>query len=70
VTAAAGRHHLAHPDQFWDVVLGSGYRATVQALDPAQRDRVRDRVLSDLRSGQVTALRTDVVFGTAAKAVS
>jgi ubiquinone/menaquinone biosynthesis C-methylase UbiE len=70
VVAAAGKHHLEHPDKFWDVVLGSGYRATVEALSPGQRDRVRERVLSDLRSHQVTALRTDVVFGVATKAAA
>jgi ubiquinone/menaquinone biosynthesis C-methylase UbiE len=65
VVAAPALHHLKHPDSFWDVVLGSGYRATVDALSPAQHDRVRERLLSELRSQKVTALRTDVVFGTA-----
>ena len=32
VVAAPAQHHLEHPDSFWDVVLGSGYRATVDAL--------------------------------------
>ena len=65
VTAASGEHHLAHSDRFWDIVLGSGYRATVDALGQEQRDLVRGRVLGELRSRGVTALRTDVVFGTA-----
>jgi ubiquinone/menaquinone biosynthesis C-methylase UbiE len=65
VMAAAGRHHLDHPDRFWDIVLGSGYRATVDALSPGQRDLLRRRVLSELQSGGITSLRTDVVFGTA-----
>jgi len=65
VIAASGEHHLANPDRFWDVVLGSGYRATVDALDQEQRDLVRGQVLGELRSRGVTALRTDVVFGTA-----
>jgi SAM-dependent methyltransferase len=65
VVAEEGRHHLDHPDQFWDVVLGTGYRATADALDPASRDRVRARLLAELRAADVTTLRTDVVFGTA-----
>jgi ubiquinone/menaquinone biosynthesis C-methylase UbiE len=67
VVAVAGRHQLEHPDRFWDVVLGSGYRATVDALAPAQRDQVRDRLLAELRSGEISTLRTDVVFGTAGR---
>ena len=73
VVAATGQHQLDHPDRFWDVVLGSGYRATVDALSPEQRDRVRAGLLADLRCVEdegvegVTSLRTDVVFGTAAR---
>jgi ubiquinone/menaquinone biosynthesis C-methylase UbiE len=63
--AASGRHSLEHPDRFWDIVLGSGYRATVDALSPEQCDTVRARLLAQLRSGGVTTLQTDVVFGTA-----
>jgi len=65
VVAAPAQHPLDSPDRFWDVVLGSGYRATVDALSPEQRDRMQGRLLSGLRSQRVTALRTDVVFGTA-----
>src|SRR6516165_11980703 len=61
----AGRHQLDHPDQFWDIVLGSGYRATVDALGPSQCDRVRSDLLAGLRADGVTVLRTDVVYGTA-----
>ena len=65
VAAAPAQHHLDSPDRFWDVVLGSGYRATVDALSPEQRHRMQGRLLSELRSHKVTVLRTDVVFGTA-----
>lgn len=47
--AAAGQHHLDRPESFWDIVLGSGYRATIDALSRDQRDQVRQRVLSQLR---------------------
>jgi ubiquinone/menaquinone biosynthesis C-methylase UbiE len=65
VMAAVGQHQLAHPDRFWDIVLGTGYRATVDALGQEQRDRVRGWLLSELRSQAVTTVRTDVLFGTA-----
>jgi hypothetical protein len=48
-------------------VLGSGYRATVNALSPAQRDRLRATLLAELRSHEVTTVQTDVIFGTAAR---
>jgi ubiquinone/menaquinone biosynthesis C-methylase UbiE len=65
VVAVPGRHQLEHPDMFWDIVLGSGYRATVDALTPEQREALRGQLLSTLRSGRITSLRTDVIFGTA-----
>jgi ubiquinone/menaquinone biosynthesis C-methylase UbiE len=67
VVTEDGRQHLDHPDRFWDIVLGSGYRATVDALSPAQRDRLRAALLAELRSADVTSLRTGVVFGTAVR---
>ena len=65
VVAVAGEHQLDRPDGFWDIVLGSGYRATVDALSQEQQNRLHERLLNELRSRGVTALRTDVVFGTA-----
>jgi ubiquinone/menaquinone biosynthesis C-methylase UbiE len=63
--AVPGRHDLGQPDRFWDVVLGSGYRGTVDALRPDQQDRLRGQLLGRLRSDGITVLCTDVVFGTA-----
>jgi len=65
--AVPGRHHLDDPDRFWDIVLGSGYRATVDALSGAQREQVRERVIGGLRARKIATLRTDVVFGTAVR---
>jgi len=69
VTATPGWHHLNHPDEFWDVVLGTGYRATIDSLSQGQHDLVRTRVLSRLRTERITALRTDVLFGVARRPV-
>jgi hypothetical protein len=65
VTAAAGHHLLGRPEAFWDIVLGSGYRATIDALSPGQRDQLRQRLLRELRSRDITTVRTDVIFATA-----
>jgi ubiquinone/menaquinone biosynthesis C-methylase UbiE len=68
VEATAGeRHELERPDDFWDIVLGSGYRATVDALGDEQRERLRERVIGELRARGVRRLRSDVVFGSAVK---
>jgi hypothetical protein len=66
--AAEGEHDLDRPEDFWDIVLGSGYRGTVDTLRPETSDAVRGEVLGILSSRAVRTLRTDVVFGTAKKA--
>jgi ubiquinone/menaquinone biosynthesis C-methylase UbiE len=66
VEATSGEHHeLERAEDFWDIALGSGYRATVDALGEGQRDRLRERVVGELRARRVTRLRNDVVFGSA-----
>jgi ubiquinone/menaquinone biosynthesis C-methylase UbiE len=65
--AADGEQALSSPDDFWDVVLGSGYRATVDALGAEQRAALREAVIGVLREQAVTSIRTDVVFATATK---
>ena len=65
--AVAGIQPLAEPAAFWDVVCGTGYRATIDALDVAARGRVRDRVVGRLRQRGVSEVATNVVYGTATK---
>ena len=68
VEATAGAYHeLGRPDEFWDIALGSGFRATVDALGEEQREPLRDHVVSELRSQGITRLRNDVVFASAVK---
>ena len=65
VVAAPGQQHLDNPDKFWDIVLGTGYRATIDALSQELRIQVRRRLLGELQSRKLSTIRTDVVFGTA-----
>jgi ubiquinone/menaquinone biosynthesis C-methylase UbiE len=67
VVASPGQQILESPDKFWDIVLGTGYRATIDALSHEQRTQVHQRLLSELRSRNLTAIRTNVVFGTASR---
>lgn len=47
------------------IVLGSGYRGTVEALGPDARARVREQCLTRLRD--VTSVRVPAIYGTARK---
>jgi len=47
-------HELTSTEDFWDLVMGTGYRATVDQLTDAERERVRTACLA-LDSRQLTS---------------
>jgi len=59
------RQPLARPDDWWRVVLGTGFRGTVEELDEAARERVRAANLAAL--GGVDSIRVGAVYGAATK---
>jgi ubiquinone/menaquinone biosynthesis C-methylase UbiE len=65
VRPAAGTQPLDRPEDFWVMVMGGGLRATVDALTPAQRDRVREEVLTQVRDDGLTGVGIDAVLGSA-----
>lgn len=64
VEAVTARHPLPSPEAFWDVVLGTGYRGTVEALTGEARERVRARITEGLRQQRANEFETNVVYGT------
>jgi hypothetical protein len=63
--AEPGWHPLQAPEDWWTIVLGTGYRSTVDALSPINRERVRTASIEGVRRGDIRQIRTDVVYGTA-----
>jgi SAM-dependent methyltransferase len=67
VEAEPGIHPLAHPEDWWTIVLGTGYRATVVQLDPAAAQRARAASIAWLREHEVRGLQTNVLYARARK---
>jgi ubiquinone/menaquinone biosynthesis C-methylase UbiE len=65
--AVPGVHHLVEPDDFWQIVLGTGYRATIDTLSSPVTDQLSRTVLDHLRARMVTELITNVVHATATR---
>ncbi|WP_036279386.1 class I SAM-dependent methyltransferase [Methylocystis sp. ATCC 49242] len=63
--AEAGRDPLNAPEDWWLIVMGSGYRGTLAQLDAATLARVREKNLAALRD--CNAITTNVVYGSAGK---
>ena len=70
VEAVDGTHQLASPEEFWTIVLGSGYRATHDALATHEQAAVHHQVVAELTAAQVTEIETNVIYATARKAPS
>ena len=59
ITAEANLHPLSSPDDWWTIVLGTGFRNTVEQLETSARERVRAAnldQLTDVRAIEVNAL--------------
>ena len=67
VTSEAGVHTLRSPEDWWAAVLGSGYRGTIEQLEPAEREQVRTANLASLRASGVAAVEANVLYATAIK---
>lgn len=57
--------HDSGPDRFWRIVLGSGYRVSIDAMDAAAAERVRENVRARLLRRSFTTLTSDVIYATA-----
>ncbi|WP_415908289.1 class I SAM-dependent methyltransferase [Oleiharenicola sp. Vm1] len=65
--AEAGTHVLAAPQDWWSIVMGSGYRGTIEMLTEAERQLVEARVRAEVVRRKVEAIETNVVYARAVK---
>lgn len=70
VVAVAGEHPIPTPEAWWAAVLGTGYRGTLDQLDPAARERVRAANLSYIRDSGFRSVEANVVYAVATKPAS
>jgi ubiquinone/menaquinone biosynthesis C-methylase UbiE len=67
IVAEAGVHPIPSPEAWWSAVVGSGYRGTLDQLDPADRERVRAANLDFIRRSRTDSVEANVVFAVATK---
>jgi ubiquinone/menaquinone biosynthesis C-methylase UbiE len=68
IEAEDGSHVLASPDAWWSLVMGSGYRGTIDQLTEEARERVREDNLRFVASKGITAIEANVIYAIARKA--
>ncbi len=67
IVPEAGIQALRSPEDFWIVMLRSGYCYTIAHLEPGARERVHQATLAALQAGNVRAIETNVLYALAAK---
>lgn len=68
VVHEAGSHPIHTADDWWAMVLGSGYRVLVERLDQAAQARVRSATCAALDGASVGAVSLPVLYATAVRA--
>jgi len=58
---------LNSPEGWWPMVLGSGYRGTLDQLSDSEREQVRLENLDFIRREQLRSVETNVIYGLGVK---
>lgn len=67
VEAESGSQPLNSADDWWAMIMGSGYRGTVEQLDGEAREEVRKQNLAFIQNAAVRSVEANVVYATAIK---
>jgi len=60
-------HLIKSAEDWWTIVLGSGYRGTIEQLTLAERQKVQDANLAFIRDEKISAIETNVLYALGAK---
>jgi ubiquinone/menaquinone biosynthesis C-methylase UbiE len=67
IVSEEGRQTLRSPDDWWTIVLGSGFRWTVDQLGRIAAEQVRSANLVQIRHRHIEEVETNAIFATARK---
>jgi hypothetical protein len=67
VAAEDGHQALQSAEDWWTIVLGSGYRWTIEQMTEEERARVRAANLKTLRDSGTMFVETNVIYAIAQK---
>jgi hypothetical protein len=60
-------HPIKSAEDWWTIVLGSGYRGTIEQLTQPERENVREANLAFIRDENISAVETNVLYALATK---
>jgi SAM-dependent methyltransferase len=60
-------HPIKSAEDWWTIVPGSGYRGTIEQLNLAEREKVKEANLAFIRDEKISAVETNVLYALAIK---
>jgi len=60
-------HPINSAEDWWAIVLGSGYRGTIEQLTRTEREKTKEANLAFIREGNIEAVETNVLYAFATK---
>jgi ubiquinone/menaquinone biosynthesis C-methylase UbiE len=60
-------HPVNSAEDWWTIVLGSGYRGTIEQLTQGERENVKQANLALIRAKNISAVETNVLYALATK---
>jgi len=63
-----GTHPIPSPDSWWAMIMGSGYRGTIEQMDQDAIDTVRQANFAFIKNSQIESVQANVVYAVAEKA--
>jgi ubiquinone/menaquinone biosynthesis C-methylase UbiE len=60
-------HPINSAEDWWAIVLGSGYRGTIEQLTLAERQKVKEANLAFIRDEKISTVQTNVLYALATK---
>ena len=70
IVAENGTHPIPSAEHWWALILGSGYRGTLEQLDAESRERVREVNFAFIRASRVETVEANVIYAVATKSPS
>lgn len=67
VIAEHGSQEVNSPEDWWAMIMGSGYRGTIDQMTTEERDQVRTQNLACIQQDFVRSLEANVVYAIATK---
>jgi ubiquinone/menaquinone biosynthesis C-methylase UbiE len=67
ISAEKRLHPIGCAEDWWTIILGSGYRGTIEQLEQSEREEVKRANLAFIHDAKITAIETNVLYAIASK---